>query len=306
MDARQREGIGAFGCGPHDFVPFQLVGGHEEQEVLRVPEVHRRVRPNAGPDGIGGHVGAGKELLGPVLGPLLVHVPDSALVGHGGREDDDGSEPGQVSDKSVRYRLRQVLRDLQAQGEVEVAVETKGQREVPANELLRLKNDLFVGDLAKIDAENIPNATPLELSEPQACATSDVDDGARSNQADDEGNDYLCGRARAGGEHPVKVAPVEQWRTDFNSTPSGPRRYQEALRDVRGSGRPPGQRGRRQLPAVPWGSGLGPEAEARAPAHSSPLGSMRRGPRRAERPPADIVEAAEAFTTATPWFSLSA
>jgi hypothetical protein len=170
---------------------------HEQQDVLDVPGLHRRVLPEAGPQ----HVDHGEVAVfeegGPVLRPLLVDVPGAPLPREGGGEEDGGREVRQVLDEWPCLRRRQVLGDLEAERQVEAPPQVDElDREIRGHE--RPLRDLEARLCPRsVHPDDVAHAEALEHREPAAVPAPQVHGGRRAEQLDDHGQHPLGGGLRA-------------------------------------------------------------------------------------------------------------
>ena len=103
-----------------------------------------------------------REQLAPVVGPLLVHVPATALAGDRRREENRRSERDEPVDQR-RGRFRQeMLGDLERDREVEAADLRHTSLEVRRDELAGVDLELVPLDVVPVDPDDTLDAVLLE------------------------------------------------------------------------------------------------------------------------------------------------
>lgn len=106
--------------------PFENAAASVEDKVLRVVKGNAPIVPNAPPDAVVCGESFGGEEVCPLVLPSFIYVVRAALKGYGGRKGNYLGRARKRANKIDSTRVRQVLRHLKAQGEVEHAI--KGER----------------------------------------------------------------------------------------------------------------------------------------------------------------------------------
>ena len=157
--------------------PDGLLGG-EEKAVLGIPMGDTTVVPHRRADGVDDNMALFGELLNPVGRPLFVDVADATLKRNRCREQHYRRESGEILDQRASATFAEVLRDLEAAGEVEAPINRKSLLEIAGTK--SVNSDLESGpiDVWAIEPEDILHMVALEDGQPTPDTASDIDDGA--------------------------------------------------------------------------------------------------------------------------------
>src|SRR5579871_6362661 len=118
------------------------------------------------------------KLVLPDLLPLLIDMKDASLMRYRRREQNDWAEQGQALDQGLRRLPREVLRYLQAHGEIEFSVNPKRTFEIIGAKLSLRDHQEFPVDIVSIHSEHILDALLLKGGQPCADATPHIHDAS--------------------------------------------------------------------------------------------------------------------------------
>jgi hypothetical protein len=179
-----------------------------EDRVLRVPPVDALVLPDERTEPVLRAKAVTREQAGPPGRPLPVPSRPAALVRDGRAEEHRRREPRDRLDQRRRTLLRNVVRRLERDREIELAVEPERLGEVARDELVRVDPQCLALDVRAVDAEDGFDAVLAEHLQPGAGAAPDVDHARRPQPLENERDDDVR-RTLRGIALPAEVRGVE-------------------------------------------------------------------------------------------------
>src|SRR5262249_31885765 len=139
-----------------------------------------------------GAVIVGGKKIRPVLGPLLVEMINSSLLGDCGRKDHDRCERNERPNESLRARGWKVLRHFERDGQIESSPDRQRLGQIAIDELEL--TELVWRHPVAINTDQIGHPMGLECREPISATAPDVDNRSRPRQFQDDRNN-LGGRS---------------------------------------------------------------------------------------------------------------
>ena len=141
-------------------------GANVDEEVLAIEPGDLLVVPEQRPKHVDGVEAMGREPGGPIRRPLLVEVDLPLLSGDRRREEHDWRERAKERYEAVGCLLRQVFGDLQADGEVEVAIGRRRMGEVGGPEPVAIDPQQIERDPFTVDSDDVGDPSVDECPEP--------------------------------------------------------------------------------------------------------------------------------------------
>jgi hypothetical protein len=191
---------------PHRFAA-RLVAEVQDR-VLGIPPVDTLVFPYEWPQPVLGMKAVRSEERSPPRRPLPIPTGPTWLMRNCRAEQHSGRMQADRLDESGCPLLRNVVRRLQRDREVEHTIQPKRLPEVAADELARRDSQRLRLDVRAVDADDVGNAKVLENLQPRPGAASHIDDAGRA-QTLDHARDDDAGRPLGTATLPTEVSRVE-------------------------------------------------------------------------------------------------
>lgn len=149
-------------------VPFQqgVFWSDEHDHILLVEPLHRIVAENPGANRVNSFVASSLEMTHPVRQILRVNVVSSGWPRNGRGKQYARGEGCQIINETARSRIRKVLRNFQADREVEHSVELEWLRQIAGQESAFRDPQLRTIDVVSIDAPYVWNTPGQKLCRP--------------------------------------------------------------------------------------------------------------------------------------------
>jgi hypothetical protein len=128
---------------------------------------------------------------GPLVLPALVDMPRTALMGYSGREEYDRRQSDEFVHERIAHIYRKVLRDLEAEGQVEAPVYRYSSAEVGRDKVVGGNEEPLSIDIIAIGTDDIVDALASECRCPRREPTADINDAARVHESHDKRDNSL-------------------------------------------------------------------------------------------------------------------
>src|SRR5215475_3852078 len=150
-------------------VARQVPSSDIEEHVLAIPLLYLLIFPDPPADGIDGDIAERAEQAIPVVGPLFIDMPGAPLAGDRRREEDYGGERREGANELSGRSGREMLGDLQADGEIKGTIDADGAErlvEVRGDEAGLRNAQIVSRDVRPIDSQDVVDAVAPERGEP--------------------------------------------------------------------------------------------------------------------------------------------